>query len=120
MILIVDDHHDTGALLARLLKGCGYDAIAVSSGKAALSMLPSIRPNLVILDKCMPELSGLDLLRMIRSDAALRSIPVILYSADDDPSEVSEAKRLGAQAYLVKGNTPWDVVRSTVSRYADA
>lgn len=120
MILIVDDHHDTGALLARLLKGCGYDAIAVSSGKAALSMLPNVRPSLVILDKCMPELSGLDVLRTIRADAALRSIPVILYSADDDPAEMIEAKRLGAQDYLVKGNTPWDVVRSTVGRYADA
>ena len=120
MILIVDDHLDTGALLARLLRGSGYDAIAVTSGKAALHMLPNVRASLVILDKCMPELSGLDVLRTIRADAALSSIPVILYSADDDASDVAEAKRLGAQDYLVKGNTPWDVVRFTVGRYAGA
>lgn len=120
MILIVDDHLDTGAMLARLLRGSGYDAIAVTSGKAALLMLPNVRADLVILDKCMPDLSGLDVLRTMRSDALLRSIPVIMYSADDDDEERIEAKRLGAQDYLVKGSTPWDVVRSTVSRYADA
>jgi PleD family two-component response regulator len=120
MILIVDDHLDTGAMLARLLKGSGYDAVAVTSGKAALLMLPNVRADLVILDKCMPEQSGLEVLRTIRDDAVLRSIPVIMYSADDDPAEIVEAKRMGAQDYLVKGSTPWDVVRATVSRYADA
>lgn len=120
MILIVDDHLDTGAMLARLLRGSGYEVVAVTSGKAALAMLPKVRPSVVILDKCMPDLSGLDVLRIIQSDAALRTIPVILYSADDDPAEIVEAKRLGAQDYLVKGNTPWDVVRATVSRYANA
>jgi CheY-like chemotaxis protein len=118
MILIVDDHHETGAVLARLLKTCGYDAIAVTSGKAALSLLPKVRPSLVILDKSMPELSGLDVLRAIRSDATLASVPVILYSAEDHPADVVEAKRLGAQEYLVKGITSWDVICSTVRRYA--
>ena len=68
----------------------------------------------------MPELSGLDVLRTIRSDASLQSLPVILYSADHDPNDVVEAKRLGAQDYLVKGSTPLEVVCSTVRRYADA
>jgi CheY-like chemotaxis protein len=120
MILIVDDHHDSGAVLARLLSACGYDAVVVTSGTAALSLVSKARPSLVILDKSMPDLSGLDVLRAIRSDASLGSVPVILYSADDQPADVAEAKRLGAEDYLVKGITPWDVVCSTVRRYASA
>ena len=118
MVLIVDDHLDNGLLLARVLKTRGHDAMAVSSGQAGLSLLPSLEPDLVILDKCMPEMDGIEVLRRIRSDPQSHSTPVIFYSADGTPQEVERARRLGAQDYLVKGVTPWEEVFSTVARYA--
>ena len=118
MVLIVDDHVDNGQLLARLLKTRGYDAVAVSSGPAGISLLPSLAPDLVILDKCMPEMDGIEVLRRIRSDPQSHSTPVILYSADGNAEDVERACRLGVQGYLVKGVTPWEDVFSTVAQYA--
>ena len=118
MVLIVDDHLDNGLLLARVLKTRGHAAMAVSSGQAGLSLLPSLEPDLVILDKCMPEMDGIEVLRRIRSDPQSHSTPVIMYSADANADDIERARRLGAQDYLVKGVTPWEDVFSTVARYA--
>ena len=117
MVLIVDDHVDNGQLLARLLKTRGHEAIAVSSGRAGLSLLPTLSPDLVILDKCMPEMDGIEVLRRIRSDPQSHSTPVIFYSADANAEDVEQTRRLGAQGFLVKGVTPWDDLCSTVERY---
>ena len=120
MILIVDDHIDTSRLLARLLKAHGHEAMAVGSGREGLSLLPTLAPCLVILDKCMPEMDGMAVLRRIRADAASHSTPVIFYSADSNAEDAEQARRLGAQDYLVKGATPFEDICSTVARYATA
>jgi twitching motility two-component system response regulator PilH len=117
MILIVDDHLDTGRLLARLLKSRGHDAVAVGSGQEGLDILPTLSPDLIILDKCMPEMDGLTVLRSIRADARSQSTPVLMYSADENARDVEQARRLGAQGYMVKGTTPWEDIYSTVARY---
>lgn len=120
MILVVDDQLDAGAVLARLLKRCGHEAVAVGSGKAALRMLRTSKPDLIILDMTMPEMDGLAVLRSIQSDAQAKDIPVIVYSADNDLEMVRAARVLGARAYLVKGVTPWADVCATVGRYVAA
>jgi CheY-like chemotaxis protein len=117
MILIVDDHLDTGNLLARLLKASGHDAVAVSSGREGWSLMPTLAPSLVILDKCMPEMDGMAVLKRIRADAQSQFVPVIFYSADADADGMEQARRLGAQDYLVKGTTPWADICSTVAQY---
>ena len=118
MILIVDDHLDTAKLLARLLKTRGHDAMAVGSGPQGLSLLPTLNPDLVILDQRMPEMDGLSVLREMRADTASRHIPVIFYSADANPEDAAKARRLGAQDYFVKGSTPFEDICSTVARFA--
>ena len=120
MILIVDDHRDTATALARLLSQSGHDAIAVDSAPAALSLLQRTRPDVMVLDNHMPQMSGLDLMHAIRDDAHMRDIPVIFYSADSNPNEVERALQLGAKDYLVKASTPWAEVCETVERYAVA
>ena len=118
MILIVDDHLDTGRLLARLLRSRGHEVVAVASGQEGLSLLPSLTPSLVILDKCMPEMDGMAVLKRIRADARSQSTPVIFYSADANVEDVEQARRLGALDYWIKGTTPWEDICSTVDRIA--
>ena len=120
MILIVDDQLDGGLALARLLKRRGHEAIAVSSGPAALSLLRTTRPEMIVLDYHMPEMTGLDVMRAVRADARSRDIPVIFYSADSDPDAIAAAIELGAKDYLIKASTPWEQVCETVDRYAAA
>ena len=117
MILIVDDHLDTGRLLARLLKSRGHDAVAVGSGREGLDILPTLSPDLIILDKCMPEMDGMAVLRSIRADARSHATPVLFYSADENARDVEQARQLGAQGYMVKGTTPWEDIVATVARY---
>jgi CheY-like chemotaxis protein len=121
MILIVDDHHDTGHLLVRLLQRCGHEAIAVAGGPAALAWLrDNPTPQLVVLDRHMPDMDGFQVLREIRDGAAAAGVPVLFYSAYCDADGIREALQLGAQAYLVKGVTPLDEVCATVARHLGA
>ncbi len=117
MILIVDDHLDTGRLLARLLTSRGHEAVAVGSGREGLSLLAKLGPSLVILDKCMPGMDGMAVLKLIRADAESHSTPVIFYSADPNPEDAEQARRHGAQGYLIKGQTPFEDICSTVAQY---
>ena len=79
MILIVDDHLVTGTALARLLKKCGHEAVAVGSGLAALEMLESMRPDAIVLDMMLPGMHGLEVLRRVREDASVKDVPVVVY-----------------------------------------
>ena len=120
MILIVDDHIDTGTILARMLKRCGHEAVAVTSGAAALNLLEAARPSVIILDMMMPEMHGLEVLRRVRADAAVKDVPVIVYSADHADLIVQQARDGGAQEFMVKGAVPWDRLCAMITRYATA
>jgi CheY-like chemotaxis protein len=118
MILIVDDHIDTGTVLARLLRTCGQEAVAVSSGLAALKLLETTRPNVIVLDMMMPGMSGLEVLQRVRSDAAVKDVPVIIFSADHTAETARQAREQGAQEFVLKGTLPWDRLCEVITRYA--
>ena len=120
MILIVDDHIDTGTILARMLKRCGHDAVAVSSGLAALKLLETARPSVIVLDMMMPGMHGLEVLQRVRADAAVKGVPVIVYSADHTDHTEQQAREGGAQEFLVKGVVPWDRLCGMIAEYASA
>ena len=118
MILIVDDHIDTGTVLARLLKKSGHDAVAVSSGTAALQLLETARPSVIVLDMMMPGMHGLEVLQRVRADAAIKDVPVIVFSADSTPGTARQAREGGAQEFVVKGVMPWDRLSDLITGYA--
>ena len=120
MILIVDDHLDTGAVLARMLKKSGHDAVAVGSGRAALELLKTTRPSVIVLDMMMPGMHGLEVLDLVRANVATRDVPVIVFSADYAFDTARRARERGAQEYIVKGTVGWEQVCDVVGRYAAA
>jgi chemosensory pili system protein ChpA (sensor histidine kinase/response regulator) len=117
LILIVDDHLDTGTALARLLKKCGHEAVAVGSGAAALEMLEGMRPTVIVLDMMMPGMHGLEVLRRVRDDARVKDVPVLVYSADFSLDTANRARDLGAQEFIVKGTVPWDALCDAILKY---
>jgi CheY-like chemotaxis protein len=116
-VLIVDDNADQGRPLALILKHSGYDARFVTSGEAAMSKLHDDLPQLMILDLMMPGMSGLDVLKLIRSDPRTASLPVVIYSAVSDEKMIEVARRQGANDFWVKVGLCVDEICLRVSSY---
>jgi len=108
MILIVDDQKDIGTGLERLLRYAGHEAVAVTGGAEGLAMLHVRKPSLLVLDVNMPEMDGLTVLKTIKDHAELKDVRIVMYSSDTHPETVTEAMRLGALDFLVKGTIGFD------------
>ena len=100
-ILVVDDNADMRRYISRLLAE-RWDVEVVSNGMLALDAMRRQPPDLVLADVMMPELDGFGLLQAIRTDAALRLIPVILLSARAGEEATAEGLSAGANDYIVK------------------
>jgi CheY-like chemotaxis protein len=117
-ILVVDDNPDLCDVLVRLLRLSGFAAAGVDDGAAALHAVRATPPALVILDVSMPGMDGFEVLRELRGDPGTAAVPVVMYTALNDPSARGRALALGAQDYLVKGATTFDRLAAVVGRYA--
>ena len=80
-ILIVEDNDLNMKLFRDLLEAHGYDTLQAKNGADALTLIRSRRPDLIIMDMQLPEVSGLDVTRQIKSDDAIKSIPVVAVTA---------------------------------------
>lgn len=98
-VLIVEDEPAYVDALSVAFEREGYEAEAATDGRQAVAAFLSKSPDIVLLDLMLPELSGLDVLRRIRSESA---VPVIVLSAKDAESDVVTALELGADDYLTK------------------
>jgi DNA-binding response OmpR family regulator len=101
-ILIVDDVEDNRAVLERQLARHGYQTTVCGDGVAALSLVSSTPPDLVILDWMMPNLSGLDTLKAIREHFDANQLPVIMCTARDEETSIGLAIEAGANDYVQK------------------
>lgn len=106
-ILIVDDHPLNIALLDRLITKLGHRAIPATNGKEALQKLKDEKPDLVLLDIVMPDMSGIEVLTDIRKTFAATELPVIMVTAEDDSDTMLKAVTEGANDYVTK---PYDAV----------
>jgi class 3 adenylate cyclase/CheY-like chemotaxis protein len=101
-ILVVDDVALNVKLLADLLAAKGYRTCSATSGAAALEVLATERPDLVLLDVMMPGMSGYDVCRAIRADPAQAMLPVVLVTALDPAEERAKGLDEGADDFLSK------------------
>jgi signal transduction histidine kinase len=100
-LLVADDNADMREYLTRILRA-HWHVDAVSDGRAALDSARSRRPDLIVTDVMMPMLDGFGLLRELRADSSLRSIPVIMLSARAGEEARFQGIAAGANDYLVK------------------
>ena len=107
VVLVVDDNDDNRFTLSMRLETCGYSNILTAeNGREALEKMRSGPVDLVLLDIMMPELDGYGVLEEMRSDVALRDIPVVMISALEDINSVVRCIELGATDYLTKPFNP--------------
>src|ERR1700733_2337918 len=101
-ILVVDDHELNVALLERLLELEGHEVRAADSLAAAQRALAEEQPAMIVLDLNLPDGSGLDLTRKLKSPPVTASIPIVACTAGVMPADEHNALEAGCDAYVSK------------------
>jgi two-component system chemotaxis response regulator CheY len=106
-VLVVDDFATMRRIVKGVLKQLGFsNIIEAEDGNAALGELKKEKFGLIVSDWNMPNMSGLDLLRAVRGDTDLKTIPFIMVTAEGQKENVIEAVKAGVSNYIVKPFTP--------------
>lgn len=103
-ILAVDDDRTALMFLEQEIADLGYDVECVGGGREALERLRSrnVLPDVIVLDKRMPDIDGLEVVRTLKKDARLGAIPVVMLTGDRGPDEIREGVDAGVFYYLTK------------------
>ena len=101
-ILVVDDDVDSVDLLNRWLAMEGYDVSTAKDGAEALQRIAGERPDLVLLDLLIPPPEGLQVIRTVKRDRAMSTVPIVVMTVKRDVKTKIEALRTGADDYIVK------------------
>lgn len=100
--MIIEDEPDAAEMFGEMMRVNGFRVIKLLSSVPAMEMLAQEKPDLIILDVMMPEVSGLDVLRYVRGNPELAATPVIIVSAKSMPSDIKTGLEAGASTYLTK------------------
>lgn len=101
-VLIVEDNELNMKLFRDLLEAHGYATSGTSSGHEALDLVRRTRPDLVLMDIQLPQVSGLEVTRWIKDDPELRNIPVVAVTAFAMKGDAERIREGGCEAYLSK------------------
>ena len=106
-VLVVDDFSTMRKIIKNNLKGMGFNNIVeAENGHKALEELKKESIGLIISDWNMPVMTGIELLKAVRGDAGLKSIPFVMVTAEGQKDNVMEAAKAGVSNYVVKPFTP--------------
>ena len=109
VVLVADDDDDIRDLVAFRLDRAGYEVLRAGDGQQALDLAREHNPDLAVLDVMMPKLTGYDVTRELRSDAATSRIPVILLTARVQEADVARGFEAGADDYVKKPFSPQEL-----------
>lgn len=103
-ILLVEDDQFLSSLLALKLEKEGYSTTLATDGSQVLSVFETNTPDLALMDIVMPEMNGIEVLKQIRSQPKYKDVLIIMFSNLGQDHEIAEAKKAGADDFLVKVN----------------
>lgn len=109
-VLVVEDDPDIADLIRRYLQKEGFEVDVRAAGRDALNLISANPPDLLVLDLMLPQMSGLDICRSVRSDEKTASIPIIMVTARAEESERIAGLDQGADDYLAKPFSPGELV----------
>jgi two-component system phosphate regulon response regulator PhoB len=101
-LLVIEDEADIRQILGYNLRLEGHEVLLAERGASGLDLAREQRPDLVLLDLMLPDVSGLEICRTLKSDASLRTIPVIMLTARSEEIDRVVGFELGADDYVVK------------------
>ncbi len=109
-ILVVEDETDLAELVAINLRGAGHDVTVAHDGKTALAEIQRSRPDLLVLDVMLPDISGIEVCRRLRRSAQTVRLPVIMLTARTDEVDRVVGFEVGADDYVPKPFSPRELV----------
>jgi phosphate regulon transcriptional regulator PhoB len=109
-VLVVEDERDIRDLIVLHLTREGFRCRTAATGREALQAVRSMRPDLIVLDLMLPELSGLEVCRRLRSDPASAALPIIMLTAKTDEVDRVVGLEIGADDYVLKPFSPKELV----------
>ena len=115
-ILVIEDNFQTQKVLTAVLKKHGYNVLSATMGAEGVEAAKTTLPDLILLDiMLLGDYNGLEVLKKIKEETDLKSVPVIVLTNIDNEKEAAQS--LGANDYLVKANVSVDEVVNKVKSY---
>ncbi|NQV48598.1 MAG: response regulator [Rhodospirillaceae bacterium] len=117
-ILIVEDNELNMKLFNDLLQAHGYDTVQTMDGRKAMDLAREHHPDLILMDIQLPEISGLDVTKMLKADDELKGIPVIAVTAFAMKGDEEKIREGGCEGYIAKPISVPDFLQ-TISAFLD-
>lgn len=114
-ILCVEDSVNVQQMLSFILTKAGYTPYIANNGQEAIEKTKTLQPDLILMDIMMPDLSGIQAIKHIKSDPASQHIPILVLSAYTSSKLVNQAMEAGAAQYLEKTIIPEELVKVIAS-----
>ncbi len=109
-ILIIDDHPETRSIIGHVLKQQGYVVVNAENGKMGVDTAEREQPHIILCDYMMPVMDGVQAVRHLRANTAFDKVPIIMFTAVDDPQQKLTAFDAGADDYLNKPTEPSELI----------
>jgi CheY-like chemotaxis protein len=103
VILIIEDEAVFRLIYRGVFENAGFSVIEAKDGKVGWYLAKEKKPDLILLDLILPEMSGYEVLEKVRADEATKNIPVVIFSIIGEPKDIQKAIDLGANFYSLKG-----------------
>lgn len=101
-ILVVDDVKSEQDLICHFLEQAGYNVVTANDGSEAIAKVQAQKPDLIVTDLVMPEVTGLEMCRLLKKVPSTADIPIIACTTKDRKMDKMWAKKQGVAAYIVK------------------
>src|ERR1700730_7464966 len=109
VVLVADDDEDILTLVALRFRRSGLEVIVARDGEEALELIETRAPDVAVLDIAMPRLTGLEVVRRLRSSEATKDLPVVLLTARAAEKDIELGLEAGADEYITKPFSPQDL-----------
>ena len=110
--LVIDDSAVTRGIIKQILNSMGFEVFEAGDGREGLDRVRDLdRLDLILLDWNMPRMDGIQFLRLLRTQAALAGLPVMMVSSNNEPENIAASLDAGANEYIMKPFTQ-DVMRA--------
>jgi two-component system alkaline phosphatase synthesis response regulator PhoP len=114
-VLVIDDETVVGTILRYAFDVDGHETVVAGSGSTGLQMARSERPDVIVLDLMMPDVTGYDVLEILREDEETKDLPIMVLTAVTMQRERDRCLSKGADAVMIKPFDPRDVAQAVVA-----